>query len=81
MGFEARHPSLHRPPVFPKQFGDLLAALAARHQQQPVQTMVVPRLIGPSDFLLDGQSHDVGISNFQCSHDRTSSWVNGHQYN
>jgi len=37
MGFEACHPSLHRPPIFTKQFGDLLAALAASHQQQPVQ--------------------------------------------
>jgi len=76
MGFESRHPALHRSSIFPKQFGDLLAAVAAGDQQQPVQPMVVPRLIGPSDFLLNGQAHDVGISNVQLSHDRTSaSWT------
>jgi hypothetical protein len=81
MGFESPHPALHRPPIFPKPFGDLLAAVAASDQQQPVQPMVVPRLIGSSDFLLDGQSHDVGISNFQFSHDSASTSVSGHQYN
>jgi hypothetical protein len=72
MGVEAVHPSLYRPPILPKQFGDLLAAVAAGDQQQPVQPMVVPRLSGPSDFLLDSQSDNVGISNDQCSHARTS---------
>ncbi len=42
MGFETVHPSRHRPPIFPKPFGDLLAAVAAGDQQQPVQPMVVP---------------------------------------
>lgn len=54
MGFEPCHPALHRSSIFPKQVGNLLAAMAAGDQQQPVQPMVVPRLIGPSDFLLDG---------------------------
>ena len=36
MGFESRHPALHRPRIFPKQVGDLLAAVAAGDQQQPV---------------------------------------------
>ena len=80
MGFKTRHPALHRPPIFPKQVGDLLAAVAASDQQQPVQPMVLPRLIGPSDFLLDGQSHDLGISNFEFSHARTSTSGTGHQY-
>lgn len=44
------------------------------------ETSIVPRLIGPSDFLLDGQPRDVSIGNFQCSHDHTSALVNGHQY-
>ena len=56
MGFKARHPALHRASIFPKQFGDLLAAVAASDQQQPVQPMVVPRLIEPSDFLLDSHA-------------------------
>lgn len=54
MGFEPCHPALHRSSIFPKQVGNLMAAMAAGDQQQPVQPMVVPRLIGPSDFLLDG---------------------------
>ena len=80
MGFESRHPALHRSPIFPKPVGDLLAAVAVGDQQQPVQPMVVPRLIGSSDFLLDGQAHDVGIRNFQFSHDSASTSVTGHQY-
>ena len=79
VGFEAVHPSLHRPPIFAKQCGDLLAAVAAGDQQQPVQPMVVPRLIGPSDFLLDGHAPDVSISNDQFSHDRTSASWTRHQ--
>ena len=35
MGFESRHPALHRSSIFPKQFGDLLAAVAAGDQQHP----------------------------------------------
>jgi hypothetical protein len=80
MGFKTRHPALHRPSIFPQHVGDLLAAVAAGDQQQPVQPMVVPRLIGPSDFLLDGQAHDVGISKDQVSHDRPSASWTGHQY-
>src|SRR4029077_14793973 len=81
MGFEACHPALHRSSIFPKQVGALRATVPASDKQQPVQPMVVPRLIGSREFLLDGQSHDVGIRNFQFSHGRPSPWVNGHQYN
>ena len=69
MSFKACHPALHCPPIFAKQCGDLLAAMAAGDEQQPVQPMVVPRLIGSSNFLLNGDSHDIGIRNFQFSHD------------
>lgn len=79
MGFEPCHSALHRSSIFPKQVGNLLAAVAVGDQQQPVQPMVGPRLIGPSDFLLDGQTHDVRISNDQFSHDRTSIALAGHQ--
>lgn len=37
MGFEACVPSLHGQPIFPKQVGDLPAAVAAGDQQQSVQ--------------------------------------------
>jgi hypothetical protein len=30
--------------------------------------MVVPRLVRPRDLLLNGDSHDVGICNFQLTH-------------
>ena len=36
MGLKAPHPALHRSSIFPKQVGDLLAAVAASDQQQPV---------------------------------------------
>jgi hypothetical protein len=75
MGFKARHPALHRSAIFPKQVGNLLSAVAAGDQQQPVQPMV-----GPRDVLLEGESHDVGIRNDQFSHGSTSTWWTGHQY-
>jgi hypothetical protein len=79
MGFESPHPALHRPPIFPQPVGDLLATVATGDQEQPVQPMVVPRLIEPSDLLLDGQAQDLGIRNDQLSHDRTSASWTGHQ--
>lgn len=72
MGFKPRHPALHRSAIYPKKFGDLLAALAASDHQKTVQSMVVPRLIKPRNVLLDPQAHEVGISNFEFSHDPAS---------
>jgi hypothetical protein len=40
--------------------------------------MVVPRLIGPRDLLLDGHAHDVAIRNDQFSQDRTAASWTGH---
>ncbi len=79
MSFQACNPALHRPPIFAKQCGDLLAAMAAGDEQQPMQPMIVPRLTGSSNFLLNGDSHDIGIHNFQFSHDSASPLVTCHQ--
>lgn len=50
-GFEPLDPASHRAPIFAKQLGDLLAALAARNQQQTMQPMVVARLIGAQSLV------------------------------
>jgi hypothetical protein len=52
MGFKARHPALHRASIFPKQFGDLPATVVAGDQRQPVQPMIVLRLIGTEGLLV-----------------------------
>lgn len=68
-GLESSSPSAAPFVDLPQQFGDLPATVVAGDQQQPMQPMVVPRLIGPSDILVDSQLHGVGITNFQSSHD------------
>src|SRR5574340_1834082 len=77
---ESLDPALHRTPVFPKQIGNLLAALAAGNQQQAMQPMVVARFIGTGDFLLDGDSHYFRIGNFQLLHGSASGSGNCRQY-
>jgi hypothetical protein len=52
--FKAFDPTLNGAPVFTKKIGNLLATLAARQKQQAVQSMVITRLVGPGDLLLDG---------------------------
>jgi hypothetical protein len=32
-----------------------------RDQKDPVQAVIVARLLGPQDFLLQGELHDLGI--------------------
>jgi hypothetical protein len=81
IGFKTRRPALQRPSIFSKQVGDLLATVVSGNQQQPVQSIIIPRLIGPSNFLFDGQSQDVGISNFKFSHESASIPENSHQCN
>jgi hypothetical protein len=64
--FQSASPSAAPFVDLPQQFGDLPATVVAGDQQQPMQPKIVLRLIGMSDFLLDGQAHGVGI------HDKTS---------
>lgn len=78
-GFEPLDPALHRAPIFAKQLGDLLAALAVLNQQQTIQPMVAARLIGARNLLLDGDSHHFRIGNCQFSHDRTSATMSSHR--
>ena len=80
-GFQSASPALHRSSIFSKQVGALLTTVVTGDQQQPVQPIAVPRLIGPSDFLLDSNEDAVGMTNFQCSRDSASLSVAGQQTN
>ena len=81
MTLESLDPALHGASILAEKFRYLLTALPASDQQQAVQPVVVTRLIGAGDLLLDGNSHDFGIDDFQLSHDDTSEAGKGHQYN
>jgi hypothetical protein len=65
-------PTLHRTPIFAEQFRNLLTALSRSNQQQTMQAMVISSFLGPDNFLLNGDSHNVGVSNLQSSHDSLS---------
>jgi hypothetical protein len=34
-----------------------------------LEPMVIAKFLGPLDFILDGNPHDVGICDFQTTHD------------
>jgi hypothetical protein len=72
MLLEPLDPALHRTRILSKRLGHLLAALTASNQQQAVQPVVVTRLVGADNFLLDGDTHYLGIGNFQFSHNGVS---------
>ena len=65
---EAAHPALHRGPVLTEQIGDFAARLTGGHEQQPVQAMVVARLLASPDLLLNGDSHYLSILDLQLAH-------------
>src|SRR5258707_10525516 len=66
--FEAPPPALHGCPVLAKQLRDFPAGMPRRHQQQSMQSMIVTRLLAPSDLLLDRYSHHLGILDLQFAH-------------
>ncbi len=65
---KAPDPALYGAPVFPEKISNLLTTLTTRQKQQTVQPMVIPGLVRPGDLLLNGDSHNVGICNFQLPH-------------
>ena len=54
--FEVSDPIFDDAARIAQQLRDLRARHALRHQQHPVQSVVIPRFLGPSDFVL--QAHD-----------------------
>ncbi len=69
MMFKGLDPALHCAAVLAEQLCDLLTIVTRSYQQQTVEPVVVPRFLRPLNFLLNGNTHHIGISNLQFSHD------------
>jgi hypothetical protein len=66
--FKTLHPILDRPTSPPKQLGHLTAGKSGTDQQHSVQSVIIPGLPGPEDLLLQGDSHNVCVLDFQFLH-------------
>jgi hypothetical protein len=54
--------------VLPKPLGHLVATVAVGHQQNTVQSVIVPRFFGAIDFILQGQRHRDRIADLEPFH-------------
>ena len=57
--FKASHPVLHGSRRVTQQLRNLASRHPLGHQQNPVQPMIVPRLLGPPDLILE-RKYDGG---------------------
>ena len=60
-GFEAMHPILDGARRVAQRAGRLSTAQALRDQQHAVETVIITRFIGPTDFILQSQDHCLRI--------------------
>ena len=74
---ETVNPALDGARVLPQPFGHPVAAKALTDEQDSMQAMVVTRIFGAGNFLLDRQSHDFNIGNLQPLHRCTSQTILG----
>ena len=72
LALETAHPTLNGTGVLAQPVRHVVAAKAMADEQDSVQAMVVTRVLGASDFLLNRQAHDFNISHLQPAH-RTAS--------
>jgi len=66
---ETVDPVLDRPSALPQKACNVVGAQTGTGQKYPVKPMVIAGFFRPLNLILDGQSHDVRIRNFQASHD------------
>jgi hypothetical protein len=66
------HPTLHGRGILSQPLGDLVAVHALADEQQPMQAMVIARLVGTENLLLQRNQHDANIGNLQLSQCSTS---------
>jgi hypothetical protein len=67
--FKAPHPVLNGAGTVPEQFSDLIATQSGTHQQDPVQTVIIARILGSHDFILHCELHNLGILDLELTHD------------
>ena len=65
---EAPYPVFHSARGVAQQCGNLRARHALSHQQNPVESMVVTRLLAATNLILQGHHHRFAIADLQCLH-------------
>jgi len=65
---KALEPVFHGARTLAKELRHMVTALSGEHKQNPVEAMVIARLLGTENLLADGNLHDLGIFDFQLAH-------------
>jgi hypothetical protein len=67
-GLKPPYPAFDGARGLAEEIGDGVTGEPVRDQQDPVQPVIVAGLLGPQDFLLQGELHDLGIGDLQFAH-------------
>ena len=68
LGLKASHPVFHRARSISQQPADLRTGHALRHQQHPVEAVIIARFLRTANLVLQSHNDYLGISNLQWSH-------------
>lgn len=68
LGFEALNPVHDAAGRIPKQFSDLRARHALRHEQHSMESMIVARSVVAPDLILKGHDHVFFVRDSECIH-------------
>src|SRR6202158_3550349 len=68
---ESPDPTLHRAGILAEQSGNFPTRLPRRYQEQPMQAMIVTRLLAATDLLLYGYLHHLRVLDLQFAHRRS----------
>jgi hypothetical protein len=66
---ETVDPILDGPGALSQKSRDIIRTHAGTGEEHTVEPVVIAGFFGPLDFVLDGEPHDVGIRDFQTTHD------------
>lgn len=69
MILETMDPVLDRPRALPQKGCNVIGAHTGASKKHTVELMVIAGFLGSLDLVLDCESHDIRIRNFQASHD------------
>ncbi|MDP2858802.1 MAG: hypothetical protein Q8P50_12610 [Bacillota bacterium] len=64
MTLETMDPVLDGPRTLPQEGGDFIGTHAGTGKKHAVETMVITRLLGSLDFILDRNPHELRIRDF-----------------
>jgi hypothetical protein len=66
--FKTADPVLHGPAAVSEQFRHFTARKSGAYQHDPMETVVISRLLGSENFLLYRNPNNVRIFNFEFAH-------------